>query len=941
MRCPDDNTLVALVEQALPSTHVGELEVHLDSCPSCRQVLAALAGGSGSLAAGTPPDDWRAVLDDADALIGTTVNERYEITSLLGRGGMGTVYRARDLTLGREVALKLHRAGSDDAARRLLREATAMAMLSHPNIVTVYETARLADRVYIAMEYVRGTTLRGWLAERARPWRDIVRMLVEIGRGLAAAHAAGLVHRDFKPENVLVGSDGRARVGDFGLARVGAVAGAWELPSAATVAASMTVTGTVLGTPAYMAPEQLAGATVDTSADQFTFCVVAWECLFGSRPFTGDTLAALKEAFESGLPRPPRTRDGAERVPARVVAVLGRGLARDPSARYESVDALIADLRIAARPRTRRWIAVGVAASAAIVTATVAVRSSVVETRRIEACTAAGDEVRAVLGQQARSRIEAAITASGSPMAPASYERTVAALDQYAKLLAQRTTAACVDRNEAPPIAAARKACLVEHRSELQTLLGQLSQPDPGLALRAPGAAWAIIEPNPCADTAALLAHRAAPSIAPELQAPLERVRVLKATGDYAAARETAATLLEAAKTASDRFVELQALLELGEAHLELGEVEPANTNLHAALTLAERHGEQRDAIAALTMLATVAASVSQDYDAAHRYLDVARAKTERTRDNLSLRGRVLSIEAQLLMEELKLEPSERAAREAVAALIEVYGPDHPNVGAALGTHSQVLGGLDRKPEALEAGRRSLDILARALGPSHPTVAGARMTVATHLISTQSFDEARGLLRAADDAFVRSLGEGHPVRASVHGVLCDLERAAADTDASIAACRVAVTLLEQHQGAGTPHALGARHDLVRSLTAADRIEEAETEIGKVLAGATALGATGEARLMIASIDAAELALRRHQPARAIEHAERAVRLAIDPPATAEPEVLASARFVLARALIAANKSPVRALTLARDALAGADPGQRDTITSWLALNAPR
>src|ERR1700733_13934359 len=212
-----------MVEQALEPAVFAELEIHIDSCEQCRKIIAA-AAVSRSLAVGTPA---LAVTESADlakleAIVDVSINGRYVIDSILGRGGMGTVYLAKDVTLGREVALKLHRAGSGSGADRLHREAIAMAKLAHPNVVTVFEIATVEDRLYVAMEYVRGSTLRDWMTER-HTWRATIAMLVGVGKRLAAGHAAGLVHRDFKPENVLVGEDGRPRVGDFGLARVGPV----------------------------------------------------------------------------------------------------------------------------------------------------------------------------------------------------------------------------------------------------------------------------------------------------------------------------------------------------------------------------------------------------------------------------------------------------------------------------------------------------------------------------------------------------------------------------------------------------------------------------------------------------------------------------------------------------------------------------------------------
>src|SRR5688572_26133603 len=227
----------------------------------------------------------------------------------LGKGGMGTVYLARDQTLGRDVAVKVHRAGTGN--ERLHLEAIAMAQLAHPNVVTVYEVATFADRLYVAMEYIRGGTLRTWLGAEPRSWRTILETLTHAGDGLAAAHAAGLVHRDFKPENVLVGDDGRPRVSDFGLARVQERPSGDVIPLAGTTSSvdtPMTMTGALMGTPAYMAPEQIAAEPVDARTDQFAFCVVAWECLFGKRPFQGATLGALALAIDRRqLVRPTKT----------------------------------------------------------------------------------------------------------------------------------------------------------------------------------------------------------------------------------------------------------------------------------------------------------------------------------------------------------------------------------------------------------------------------------------------------------------------------------------------------------------------------------------------------------------------------------------------------------------------------------------------------------
>ncbi|MBC8069160.1 MAG: protein kinase, partial [Deltaproteobacteria bacterium] len=281
---------------------------------------------------------------------------RFALTRKLGEGGMGVVYAAYDAELDREVAIKLLRADSSDASAgraRLLREARAMAKLSHPNVITIYDVGALDQHVFIAMELVHGTSLRSWLKLRPRTWRGALECFVDAGRGLGAAHTAGIIHRDFKPDNVLVGDDGRVRVLDFGLARASdgepdEVTPDSDSLSPGDAVGRLTLTGAVIGTPGYMAPEQWRGGLVDHRTDQFAFCVALWEALFGQRPFGGTGATAIASRVMSGdIRRPPEDRN----VPSWLVRVLRRGLSGDPDERFGSMEAL---LGVLARLRSER-----------------------------------------------------------------------------------------------------------------------------------------------------------------------------------------------------------------------------------------------------------------------------------------------------------------------------------------------------------------------------------------------------------------------------------------------------------------------------------------------------------------------------------------------------------------------------------------------------------
>jgi tetratricopeptide (TPR) repeat protein len=282
-----------------------------------------------------------------------TLLGRYVVERVLGFGGMGVVYAARDPQLERLVALKLLRLdGRSDAAQRqemLLREAQAMARLQHPNVITVHEVGTFTERVFIAMELVDGETLRDWLRREPRGWRDIVRAFVTAGAGLHAAHEAGLVHRDFKPDNVLVAKSGRICVTDFGLARPADDAAPPPDDDKLQPLASR-----IMGTPRYMAPEQLAGKPIDRRADIFSFCVALFEALFATPPFPAGSLPELRDRLNTGAVEPPPSP---LRVPLAVRAAVMRGLRVDREQRPASLQPLLAELGRAARPRSARRFA--------------------------------------------------------------------------------------------------------------------------------------------------------------------------------------------------------------------------------------------------------------------------------------------------------------------------------------------------------------------------------------------------------------------------------------------------------------------------------------------------------------------------------------------------------------------------------------------------------
>jgi serine/threonine protein kinase len=389
--CLDDNDATEFVSGSLVGSALTKVESHLASCRDCRDLVATLAGADAHDS--NADTRKRELIEDSQMGkrptrtlgIGDRVG-RYLVLSTLGAGGMGVVFSAYDPQLDRKIALKLLRANlggtAKEARARLKREAQAIAQLNHPNVVGVYDVGETDDGdVYVAMEFVEGDTLTTWLRRWPRTWRDILDVFHQAARGLMAAHSVGLLHRDFKPDNVLVGGDGRVRVSDFGLAR--SLLGPDEIPSHSRQPSSplhvdLTATGTVLGTPRYMAPEQLTGPDIDARSDQFSFCIALYEALFGTHPLPGATSVSMLESGARALTPPEGSR-----VPSGISKAVQRGLEKDRAKRFPTMSSLIAELTPPAQRSPARFVSFALVGVLLVGGATAAVMASRPEAVRI------------------------------------------------------------------------------------------------------------------------------------------------------------------------------------------------------------------------------------------------------------------------------------------------------------------------------------------------------------------------------------------------------------------------------------------------------------------------------------------------------------------------------------------------------------------------------
>jgi len=556
LNCLDEDTVLSFVDGRAPENARAAIAAHLGSCPSCAELVAASAGNETMWAPRALPH----VLSETGGLAGGQTIGRYVILNLIGRGGMGEVYAAYDPQLDRRIALKLLHDGvlretsAQAASKRLLREAKAIARLSHPNVVVVHDAGAISDpvhgeRVFLAMEFIEGETLSAWL-EEPRSWRAVRDVFVAAGEGLAAAHEAGLVHRDFKPQNVMVAGDGGVRVMDFGLAsdvsgsdgdggavptdlRQVAVA-----PTPETVA--LTRTGVLLGTPIYMAPEQFRGQPADARSDQFSFCVALFEAVHGERPFPSDTLPQLMEAVLAGRVREPAARTRVPRIPSFLRRLLLRGLSPDPAARFPSMRALLDQLR-ADPARRRRTVAAGAVVAVAFLAGGAGVHR--VATRGERMCGGAAAKLDGMweVGDGARRQaVQRAFLATGRDFAEQTWTRVSAMLDEYGRRWTAMYTDSCqathVRGDQSAEVLDLRTSCLEGPRGALGALTELFTRADGAVLAEAVNAVQALPPIERCADVPALRAVVPPPAGAARarvaaLTTQLAEVKALRDTG--------------------------------------------------------------------------------------------------------------------------------------------------------------------------------------------------------------------------------------------------------------------------------------------------------------------------------------------------------------------------------------------------------------------------
>jgi eukaryotic-like serine/threonine-protein kinase len=808
-------------------------------------------------------------LENAGRLSAGTAVGRYLILDAIGTGGAGYIYSAYDSQLERKVAIKILHAAEGGSSQgrlqgqeRLLREAQAMARLNHPNVVAVHDVGVHDERVFMAMELVDGGTLRQWLASpelarrppRARR-REVLALFIGAGRGLAAAHAAGLVHRDFKPDNVLLRADGRPLVTDFGLVRTDA-----ERAARSEV---------VMGTPGYMAPEQYLAEPTDERTDQFSYCVSLYEALYQSRPFARPSLTEAREATLAGVPPdPPRGGD----VPAWLRRVIVRGLAVKPDDRWPSMAALLSALEHDPEARRRRLFTV---AAALVAVAALALGGWSVAARRARRCEEAAAAVDTVFRPELAAAIERQFAASKLPFAAPTFRLVNDALSDYARSWSQARRDLCFaeERGQiAPAVATARSECLDEGLAQLRTLVEVMRSADGRIVERAVPAVQSLPPSRLCSDRTESARPGAADRYA-SVRKQLAAARALEAAARYKESGELVRRAREQAR--GEAALDAEATVLAADLQADLDDFAAAEQTYKHGLALAEVAGDDLLRARIMSGLVYVVGYWLGRGDEGLDWGRLAQAVLERVGGNDDIQATLWYRMAQVHHEGGRHAEELAEGQKALALRERMYGRSHPSMASLHQAIGDAWTGLGEGEKAVSEYRNAVSITEQVYGPDHPALGDELSNLGLALSMQNQHDEALGYIRRALDLKLKVLSP---------------------EDASMA---VSYT----HYG--------------RALRRAGRLDEARPWLDHSVRIYESHFSPLYVGLIYPLIDLGWLALAEHQPKRAVPLFERALK--IQDRESTQVYKRAENRIGLAQALLDSGRDRPRVEKLAKEA----------------------
>ncbi|MCX4239289.1 serine/threonine-protein kinase [Paraliomyxa miuraensis] len=825
---------------------------------------------------------------------------RYVILSEIGSGGMGVVYAAFDYELNRKIALKIltpkkakvRVRSADQAAGRLMREAQAIARLSHPNVVNVYDVGRHGEAVFVAMEFIEGLTLTRWLEQEERSLREICKVFADAGQGLLAAHEAGLVHRDFKPDNVLVSADGRVRVLDFGLARadpthssqfshvshvshvsnsldgeepedeLDGVPQSRDLGESDVLSSPLTLDDAVVGTPRYMAPEQHAGVGVDARSDQFSFCVAFYQALYHQDPFPADRLRDLVRLKQQGqiAPLPSDVR-----VPSWLEELVLRGLLPRPADRWPSMREVVDRLEQDPEAKRRRGLLMG---GGAIVLVMMAALTGQQLSQKERPCQDGARHLQGLWDEPRREAIRQAIV--GTELAYADHtwsevERRVDRdLERWVDTYRDTCEATRVRGEQSDELLDLRMSCLQDHLSEVRAVLDVLSEPDVAVVQRAVSMVSGLPGFEGCAD-AEQLRTRLPP---PQDEATKQRVEQLRQSLRDARARQVVQPMheiraqvqevLAEAETLGYEPLRIEALFSLGAALEHEGDYAGAETRLRESLWAALRAQHDRVAAQACIQLVSVVGDRLARYDEGLTWAEQAAALLDRTGAQGAGRIGLLNNEGNVWHRKGDNEKALALYQEVVSRREQAGEAESPSTAVErinLGNAQVALGQFDA---ALVSYREAEASLRRTLGEGHPQIATAVASIGHVYSASGRYTESLVQFRRALPDFEAWLGSEHLFVATTLMNIGIAERELGQLDEAEAVLRRAQGIYEKKLGADHPQVAACLSNLAEVRIEQQRYDEAERLFQRALElGLHRLGEGHEAvvgsRLSLASL----------------------------------------------------------------------------------------
>jgi len=774
-------------------------------------------------------------LDDAETRPGTGKTEkaswhlkpgesfgRYTILSRLGAGGMGIVYSAYDPELDRKIALKLLLPSRSDpsAQERLIREAQAMARISHPNVVTVHDVGDIEDRAFIAMEFVEGQSLDQWLASENRGHREILDVFLQAGRGIAAAHRADLIHRDFKSANVLIGTDGRVRVADFGLARF---TQAEEIDaeimdsektevtphnngSSRPQMGALTEPGTMVGTPRYMAPEQVLEGRASAASDQFSFCVALFEALNGELPYGKDNLRSVAHRALDGNITPFSPGSGLSKRGRRA---LLKGLKGREEERFSTMDELLTELQWDPAAARRKILL-----SASVVTL-VSIPLAVffiIHSMKFAPCKAGGEHWKKVWNTQRREELAASFQASGLPFAGKNFHLVSDHLDSLGKEWIETYTTLCEATRKRGEQSAdlfnVQMLCLNKRLAEIDKTLDLLKRHDEDLIENSLEIIEALPRISHCAQNAQLLSLQTLPSDPSvvekikKLQEDHARAEALSFAGRYEEALDEIDRV-----TGEIKDIEYAPLLAdcfrlRGHLEYQLGNPSDAEETLKNALIAAERGGDERNVILILDELVWVSGISQKEIDEAMFWSNLEDARITRIGEPEDPRARFLHTRAAIEQVAGKYEQALAHEMESLEAVLKLDGDLSLSTADAEDQLGNVLVSMARYDEALRYFNKALTIREQVLGPEHPDVATSLNNTALDYL--ERYGEALDVLHRALAIEEKIFGPESPKLATTLNNLAYSEEGAGRYEQALDTHDRGLDLIRKAWGPGDP-----------------------------------------------------------------------------------------------------------------------------------------